>query len=96
LSRESSKTKPFSKKHNSNNKSPPHLKPNNEVKVRAKKSQNHHRKKHQSKDETLNKNIKTITTNNKRWDVLASPFYHFVYGKSPFLMGKLTINGHFQ
>ena len=29
------------------------------------------------KDETLNKNIKTITTNNKRWDVLASLFYHF-------------------
>ena len=28
-------------------------------------------------DETLNKNIKTITTNNKRWGVLASPFYHF-------------------
>jgi hypothetical protein len=25
----------------------------------------------------LNNNIKTITTNNERWDVLASPFYHF-------------------
>jgi hypothetical protein len=35
----------------------------------------------------LNKNIKTITTNNKRWDVLASPFYHFFMGQLWKLIG---------
>ena len=80
LGRESSKTKPFSKKQHSNNKSPPHLKPNNEVKVRVTKNPKiPHTKNIKGRDETLNPNIKkkNITTNNERWDVPASPFYYF-------------------
>ena len=41
---------------------------------------NNHTKNNKGKEETLNINLKTITTNNDRWDVPASTFYHFFGG----------------